>query len=186
MRLASFALVALSLAGPAFAQDGSTRTRVALGPQIQPAYPGADQMVVRPFVDFARARGDETFAFEAADQSFDIAVIDNNGFEAGPVIGFEGARRTRYARGLPRVGFSVEPGGFVQYTFAPVRIRAELRQGVTGHEGLTGVVSADYVARDRDDWLFAIGPRVTFANGKYQRAYFGVPAASVAATGLPA
>ena len=44
----------------------------------------------------------------------------------------------------------------------------------------------DYVARDGDDWLFAIGPRVSYSGGKYQRAYFGVPERSVASSGLPA
>lgn len=188
MRTAATVLIALSLAPAATAQEAPAprRTRVAFGPQIQPGYPGADRMVVRPFVDVSRADGDDPFAFSATDDSFDVRLVRRNGIEAGPVVGFEGARRRRDARGLRTVGVSIEPGGFVQYTFAPVRVRAELRHGVIGHEALVGVVSADYFARRRDDWLFAIGPRITFSNGKYQRAYFGVPAGSAAASGLPA
>lgn len=183
---------AIGFVPPAAAQDREPeaeirRTRIALGPQLVPAFPGADRMVVRPFVDFIRANGDEPFGFEAADESFGFALVESRGFEAGPAIGFEGARRTRDARGLPRTGFTVEPGGFVQYSFAaPLRVRIELRHGIGGHRGFVGTASGDYIVRDRDDWLFAIGPRVTFSDGKYQRAYFGVPAGSVAATGLPA
>lgn len=192
MRTFGLALIALVPATSAFAQEAPpeerprTRTRIALGPQLQPAFPGADRMVVRPFVDIARARANEPLAFEAADESLGFPVLWAGGFEFGPAIGFEGARKTRDSKGLPSVGFSVEPGGFVQYGFNAVRFRLELRHGVTGHKSLIGVASADYIARDEDKWLFAIGPRVSFSGAKYQRAYFGVPAASSAASGLPA
>lgn len=185
---------AVSVAGilwstAAVAQDeGETRrTRVGLGPQLVPRYPGSDEYNVRPFFDLARARGDTPFEFEAADESFGFPVFRAEGLAIGPAIGFEGARRGRDVPGLPRVGFTVEPGAFVQYQFAaPVRARVEVRQGIGGHRGLISIASLDYVGRDRDEWLFAIGPRVTVSNGRYQRAYFGVPAASVAASGLSA
>jgi outer membrane protein len=32
------------------------RTRIALGPQIVPSFPGADRVGIRPLVDVARAR----------------------------------------------------------------------------------------------------------------------------------
>ncbi len=183
---ALFVLGAVGATGVA-AQDQPRRTRVAAGPQLVPRYPGDKGVVVRPFLDFSRARGDEPFRFEAADESASIALLRDSGFAVGPVLNFEGSRRTRDVPGLHRVSFTVEPGAFVQYEFAaPIRARVELRQGVNGHKGLIGTASLDYVARDRDEWLFAIGPRVTYSNGKYQRAYFGVPVDSVASSGLAA
>lgn len=139
-------------------------------------------------MDVSRAQANVPFAFEAADESSGPRLFRNGGFEAGPALSFEGARRTRDARGLPRTGFTVEAGAFVQQTFdaVPLRARIELRQGIGGHKGLIGVASLDYVARNRDDWLVAIGPRVGFANARYQRAYFGVPAGATDASGLPA
>lgn len=170
------------------AQQAPRRTRIAAGPQLVPRFPGAKGVVVRPFLDFSRVRGDQVFQFEAADESSGVSVVRTNGFAAGPAINLEGSRRTRDVPGVPKVGFTVEAGGFVQYTASalPVRGRVELRQGIGGHKGLIGVASLDYVARDRDEWLFAIGPRVTYSNGKYQRAYFGVPDDSVATSGLAA
>ncbi len=176
-----------STAGAAQSDNSSRRIRVGIGPQLVPRYPGSDDYNVRPFFDLARADANADFDFEAADESFGFPVFRSNGFEAGPAIGFEGKRRGRDVPGVPRVGFTFEPGAFVQYSFAaPVRARLEVRQGVGGHKGLISFASVDYVARDGDDWLFAIGPRLTITNGRYQRAYFGVPPESVAPSGLPA
>ena len=180
--------LALLTAGAAYAQDDPPRrTRVALGPQVVPSYPGSDRVSVRPLFDFSRARSEEPFAYEAPDESAGFALWQRDGLAFGPAIGFEGSRTARDV-GAPvrKVGFTVEAGGFIQYQLkGPVRVRAELRQGIGGHKGLIGNVGVDYVVRDADRWLLSIGPRVTVAGKRYQRAYFGVSAADAAATGLP-
>ena len=186
--------IALVPAGaPAFAQEGGEdrrprRTRVALGAQLVPSFPGSDSVNVRPFIDIARARGDDPFPFEAPDESSGPILARSNGWQFGPAVGVEGKRSRGDTDGLlPKVGFTVEVGGFVQYQLsAPIRLRTEFRQGIGGHKGLIGTVSADYVARDGDQWLFSVGPRATFANGRYNRAYFGIDSQAAAASGLPA
>lgn len=183
--------VAVLLALPARAQDEQPprepmRTRIMLGPQLVPSHPGSDKLSLRPFIDFTRARGDKQFEFEAPDESAGLPLFRGSGFEIGPAIGFEGERDAD-AAGAPihKVGFSVEAGAFVQTWLGDaLRVRAEGRKGLTGHRGWTGSVSADYVARDGDDWLFSIGPRVTLSDSKYHRAYFGITPADSAASGL--
>ncbi|HSX55637.1 MAG TPA: MipA/OmpV family protein [Sphingomonas sp.] len=184
-------LAATVFAVPAHAQEEARRepfrTRVTLGPQLVPGHPGSDELSLRPFVDVARARGDNEFEFEAPDESFGFPVLRASGFAIGPAIGFEG-KRDADAVGAPihKVGFSVEAGAFVQTWIGDaLRVRVEGRKGVTGHRGWTGVVSADYVAREGDDWLFSIGPRITLSDTKYHRAYFGITPADAAASGLP-
>jgi outer membrane scaffolding protein for murein synthesis (MipA/OmpV family) len=164
------------------------RTRVVLGPQLVPSYPGSDRYDVGPLVDVSRARGDEEFAFEAPDESFGFPLLHSGGFQFGPSFGFQGSRTASdVGAAVPKVGFTVEAGAFVQYQLMPAfRLRAELRKGLGGHRGLIGVVGADYVARDRDRWLFSLGPRVTLADKRYHRAYFGVTPAVATASGLPA
>lgn len=191
----SLALVVMTLTAPQAAlaqeaEDGGqeTRYRVALGPQLTPRYPGADGGRISPLVDVARARGDEPYAFEAVDESFGIPLFNRDRFAFGPSANLQGRRRLQDVGGvLDEVGFTVEVGGFLQYALTPsVRLRGEVRQGLGGHKGMIANIGADYVARRGDDWLFSLGPRVTIANARYNRAYFGITPAAAARSGLPA
>ena len=67
-----------------------------------------------------------------------------------------------------------------------LRVRVEGRKALSGHDGWVGEVSADYVARDGDDWLVSIGPRMTLGDAKFHRAYFGVAPTDAAGSGLAA
>ncbi|MEA3009872.1 MAG: MipA family protein [Sphingomonadales bacterium] len=176
----------------AAAEDGGKkpprRIRVGLGAQIVPAYPGADGHSLRPLVDVSLSRGSKPFAFEAPDESFGPSLIKEGGLEIGPALNFQGSRTAKdVGAALDKVPFTVEAGAFVQYAFGPkFRVRTELRKGLGGHDGLIGQAGADFVARDGDDWLFSIGPRVTVSDGRYHRAYFGVTAPEALRTGLAA
>lgn len=173
---------------PAPAQDEPRRTRVTVGPQVYPSFPGSDEFDVGPMVDVSRARGDKPFAFEAPDESFGFAVVKSGGFKIGPVVNWEGTRTARDVRAaLPKVKFSVEPG--LSASYAPsesFRLRGEIRKGVTGHKGWIGMAGADFIVRDGDAWLFSVGPRVTWSDDRYQDAWFSVAPADAAPSGLPA
>lgn len=138
--------------------------------------------------DFDRARGDAPFRFEAADESFGFSLLESGGFRFGPALNFEGARSADDVGALlPKVKFSLEPGAFVSFDLSgSFRLRGELRKGVTGHKGWVGMAGADYVVREGNDWLFAVGPRVSWSNNRYQDAWFGVEQADSIASGLPA
>ena len=192
------AALPLLLAGwnaPAAAQDdGETekkeprRIRVGVGAQFVPSYPGADDHGLRPLVDVSIARGSKPFDFEAPDESFGPSLIREGGLEIGPALNFESSRRPKdVGVDLDKVPFTFEAGAFVEYEFSPkFRFRMEGRKGLGGHDGWTGQAGADFVARDGDEWLFSIGPRVTLSDARYHRAYFGVTAAESARTGLAA
>src|SRR5688572_11526701 len=179
-------------AAPAPAADDDRkpprRTRIGLGAQAGPSYPGADSYSIRPLFDIARARGDKPFDFEAPDESFGFSIVKSGGLEIGPAANFQGSRTADdVGAPLDKVGATLEAGGFIQYAFSPkFRLRTEALRGLGGHDGWTGNVGADYVARDGDAWLFSIGPRVTFSDGRYHRAYFGVTPAESVRSGLAA
>ena len=185
---AAAALLAL-LPTASFAQEAKEprRVRIGLGPQVTPSYPGADEVRFGPYVNVDTARGDTPFGFEAQDESFAIPVINTDGISVGPSLNIQGSR-TNSDVGAPigKVKTTVELGGFVSAYAAPnLRLRAELRRGLGGHDGFVGEVSADFIARDGDKYVFSIGPRVVLSNARYQRAYFGVTPAQAVATGLP-
>ena len=179
----------------AFAQDApdsekskDVRVRVGLGAQVRPQYIGADDIEVAPLWDIDIARGTNPFKFEAPDDKFGIAVISKNGFSIGPAANIESSRKESDV-GAPvgKVKTTFELGGFAQYELSDsFRIRGEVLKGLGGHDGVVGTIGADWISRDADRYVFSIGPRVLFSDGRYQRAYFGVTPGVALATGLPA
>jgi len=184
--------VALAMAvaafAPAHADERPHRTRVTLGPQLQPSFPGSDDFRVGPLVEIDRARGDDPFPFAAADDSLGFGLLKSHRFTAGPVLHWEATRSAKdVGAALPKVKFSVEPGMFASYLVSDsFRLRGEIRKGVTGDKGWIGTAGADFIRRDRDAWLFSIGPRVTWSDSRYQNAWFGVAPADAGPSGLPA
>jgi len=175
--------------GAAAAQDnGALRVRVGLGAALRPDYIGADGTHLMPLFHINTARGSNPFRFGAQDDSASIAVVSTNGFSFGPAANLEG-RRKQSDVGAPvgDVGRTIELGAFAQYQASPsIRLRAELRKGINGHEGVVGSIGADKIWRDGDRYVVSIGPRVRFSDARYQRAYFGVGPAASLATGLRA
>lgn len=186
---AAFAALALA-AAPASAQDegrGYTIT-IGAGAQTYPKYPGADSYGINPLPIFGFRREGTPMPFQAQDDSIGLGVLGHDSaFNFGPAISFEN-KRDEDDVGAPvgDVGLTVEVGGFVEvFPVRNFRIRAELRQGIGGHDGLVGDLGADFVIRDEDSYIFSIGPRARWADNDFHDAYFGVPVA-IPASGLAA
>lgn len=164
------------------------RIRVALGPQFQPAFPGDDRMTFQPLVMLSRARGDRPFPFGAPRDGNGLTLLRAGPVEIGPMFRIEGRRRSReLGGGLPEVDRTFEVGAFTQMWLGDaIRLRADLRKGVGGHEGWVSQIAADAVARRGDRWLVSLGPRLTLSDRRYQRAWFGVTPETASATGLAA
>ena len=205
--LRSFALAFALLASPLAAQEQPApesddrrdddreesekeprRWRVSLGAQLVPSFPGSADHSVRPLIDVSRARGDDPFDFEAADESFGFPLISSGGFEFGPALNIESSRKPKeLGAPLAKVPTTFEAGGFVSWQLSEAfRLRGELRKGLGGHDGWTGTVGADWIARNGDAWLFSLGPRLTMSDRRYHRAYFGVTPPEAVASGLAA
>ena len=123
-----------------------------VGAQVQPEYPGADKNSVGPLVDVSVARQGEQFEFGAPDDNFDISLYSHEGLSVGPVANFEAGRKNRdFGERVGKVPSTFELGGFVQYQLSEfLRLRAEVRKGVGGHNGLIASLGADAVWRDGD------------------------------------
>lgn len=180
--------VAMLAASPARAQDSDDyRVRIGLGAQLQPEFIGADGTEVAPLWDVDIARGSNPFRFEAPDDGLAIPLVSGEGFSAGPAANFESSRKNSDV-GAPvgKVKATFEAGAFAQYEMGDsFRLRGELLKGIGGHKGLVGALGGDYLVRDGDRYVFSVGPRLLFSDGRYQRAYFGVDAEAAAAASLP-
>jgi MipA family protein len=180
--------VLLPVFNPAHAQDSNDiRVRAGLGAQLRPGFIGAEDREAAPYWDVDIARGSDPFRFEAPDDNFGIRLISEDKFTAGPAANIEGSRRESDV-GAPvgKVKTTFEVGAYADYLPSDnVRLRTELLKGVNGHQGVVGSVGADYIAREGDNYVVSMGPRILFSDSRYQRAYFGVTPAAAAASGLP-
>jgi len=186
--LAAAAALALA-ASPAAAQERrGWIVTVGGGAQVYPKYPGADELGVNPLVIIDWRREGTPLPFEAPDEGWGFGLLDDDSpVNFGPAVQFQGKRQEEDV-GVPvgDVGFTVEAGAFVEFfPLRNFRLRAEGRRGLGGHDGWVGDLAADLVVRDRDSYVFSIGPRARWSDGSFHDAYFGVTPAVAAATGLP-
>jgi outer membrane protein len=161
---------------------------LGLGAHATPQYPGAKTLVIAPVPSIGFRHFGSPIPFQAPDQSASIGLLGHrHGFDFGPA-GTVRLKRDQDDVGAPvgNVGFTVEAGAFVQAWAGPhIRVRAEARKGIGGHHGLLGDLSADLVLRDDDRTIFSIGPRLHFADDRFENAYFGISPAASARTGIP-
>jgi len=180
------ALTGAALIVPAAPASAQTIT-VGAGAQTYPKYPGADSNGIYPLPIFGFRSEGSPMPFEAPDDGIGFGLLGRDSvINLGPAVSFQN-KRDEDDVGAPvgRVGFTVEAGGFVSIMPSEnFRLRAELRQGLGGHEGLVGDLGADLIVRDENGYIFSIGPRARWADDDFHQAYFGVTPAVAGATGL--
>jgi MipA family protein len=142
-----------------------------------PAYPGAKNYIVYGLPGLSIRRSDQAERFGLPDDGFGVALYDIDWFRAGPV-GRWVSDRPRHGNselvGMPYIAPSVEIGGFAELTPLPgIRLRAEVRQAVSGYDGLAATVSAD-IWHSFEGIVLSVGPRLYFGSDKYASTYFSV------------
>ncbi len=193
-----FAIAVTLIACPAQAENGQVKQPadsgyiVTLGANVElaPDYPGARRagLTALPSIDIRRF--DEVEELSAPDDGIDYGLLDIAGFELGPVIGFRDRRNSMAAGfpGLHNLSFDVDAGVFLQTWIVPdqLRFRTEIRQAISNGSGLVVDAGVDWFKRLGDDWVLALGPRLSFADASYMQSYYGVSPSEAAASGLSA
>jgi outer membrane protein len=107
-----------------------------------------------------------------------ITVYEAGNFRAGIAADLISGRFQNSGdavHGLHDVDYTVEVGGFLEFYPVPfLRTRAELLQGVTGAEGFTANLMADFIYQPTPQWLFTAGPRLKFVDNNYNDAFFSI------------
>lgn len=187
------AAAALAFPQPARAQTQPENDRQILtvggGVQFLPAYPGAEEVTIQPLFTGGLRREGEPIPARSPDDGFAFSFTGRGGaIELGPVLHFQNERREEDV-GAPvgEVDFTVEAGGFISLNVGPnLRLRAEARRGIGGHESFLGDIGADLALRPGDSTVITIGPRLRLNDDDYLDTYFGVTPAAALASGLPA
>jgi len=157
--------------------------------RLMPEYEGASDFILRPLPIFRVRRAGTADRFRSPRDGASISLYDTGRFNAGPTLKFRLPRKESVSsdlRGLGDIDWAVEVGLFAEYwAYDWLRMRAELRQGMGGHRGLVGDLSADVVVPVAPKLTLSGGPRATIASDKATDPYFGITATQAAASGLP-
>ncbi len=154
---------------------------------VAPQYPGANRYAIYGAPGIGIRRFGTPERFSTPDDGFGVALYDTSLLRVGPVgryIGDRGVFHHRELTGLAYVPPSIELGGFAELTpLSWLRARAELRQAITGHDGLVATLGGD-VWQKWGNFTLSVGPRLNFGNDKFADAYFAVSPAQAAANNL--
>ena len=168
---------------------GEWTVKLGIEAEVAPAFEGSSQYLISPVPVLSLRPAGRAARFSSERDSGGIALINLNGFHAGPAAKFKSARYesdSEQLRGLGDVDWALEIGGFAEYWPSEwLRTRVEVRRGFNGHEGIVADLTADVVVPLPERWTLSGGPRVTFADGKAIAPYFSINAAQALASGLP-
>ncbi len=186
----ALSLLATALAGPAIAADIVTAPEVVvpeavevrdiildlgIGGMVQPTFPSSKEyeIVPWPIVDLQFLRL-PVFG----------EVVDGKvrAFSIYPSIGFVGEREqsdASYLEGTQDVDASFELGPGVAFQAGWVRAFAEVRYGITGHNGFVADLGVDVTTSPINRFTVSAGPRLSLADDEYMDAYFAVPGGAV-------
>jgi outer membrane scaffolding protein for murein synthesis (MipA/OmpV family) len=172
---------------------------IGFAPIVAPAWQGSRDMAFSVFPDIRVNYKDEVFF--SVQEGLGWNAVNRDGWKIGPVARLRFGRQesnggspflitggSEALRGFGDVDIAGEFGGFVQYSPAGVlgrrvALRAEVRRGVGGHEGVVAEPSIRFSDR-AGKFRYSLGLRSTFASEKYTQVYFGVTPQQGLAAGL--
>ncbi|WP_017669142.1 MipA/OmpV family protein [Sandarakinorhabdus sp. AAP62] len=172
---------------------------LGIAPIYAPVWQGSRDYGLSIFPDLRLNYKDEVFL--SVPDGLGWNAINQDGWKIGPLAKLRFGRQensggspflvTRGStalRGMGDVDLAGEFGGFAQKSLAggKLRLRAEVRQGTGGHDGLIADTIIGWSDRKQDfSLLWNLSLRATWADSDYSNIYFGVTPGQSFATGLP-
>ncbi|OSZ62698.1 hypothetical protein CAP39_14605 [Sphingomonas sp. IBVSS1] len=171
---------------------------IGIAPVVAPAWQGSRDTALSIFPDVRLNYKDSVF-FSVPD-GLGWNAVNQDGWKLGPLAKLRFGRQestggspflvsggSTALRGMGDVDLAGEFGGFAQKSLVggKLRLRAELRQGAGGHDGVVADTSIGWNDRKRDgSLLWGITARATWADSDYTNVYFGVNPFQARGTGL--
>jgi outer membrane scaffolding protein for murein synthesis (MipA/OmpV family) len=173
---------------------------IGVAPLLAPAWQGSRETALSIFPDLRLNYRDDVFL--SVPDGLGWNAVNQDGWKLGPLVKLRFGRQERNGGspflvtggstallGLGDVGAAGEAGGFAQMSFAggKARVRAEVRQGFGGHDGLVADTLLgwnDSIGGPRSGWRYGLSLRAAFGDADYTNVYFGVTPGQSLASGL--
>lgn len=159
------------------AGTGGWDATLGAGLALRPVYEGADDHRIG-FAPMGMITYDHGWFF-AGPAGIGLNLAPLPGLRIGPVLGFLGGRKEdvdSQLNGLGDIAPSLTAGVFASYRMGQFRLGGTVRQAITHQaNGLYGNLTLDWIKPlPQQHLVFDIGPAIDFANGSYNRTFFGV------------
>ncbi len=140
-----------------------------------PSYQGSQKYSVFPSGNLSVTHPWQFDDFAAPDDSASLAFYNNDRLSFGLAASIiENRGNSHELEGMRNIGWAAESGGFVNVWPTPwLRVRVEALKGLVSEDGLLVNTSADVVTH-KGPFMFAIGPRFSWADDHYNGTYFGI------------
>ncbi len=148
---------------------------LGMGIAAMPRYEGDDHVHIVPSPAFDLRYRD--IAFLSDGDGLGVNLLRGDTYRAGIALGYDTGRNphiTERTQGLGNINAAPEPRLFAEAAYLPFVFTADLRHAIGGHDGLIGDVGAYMPVVGTEQLVVFVGPSLTFANGRYMEAYFGV------------
>jgi MipA family protein len=186
------------IAGVSFAEPthvGKTDWTLNVGAALlaAPAFEGADETQTMLVPDLRLMYRDVFFA--SLPEGVGYNAINTEAWKIGPIAKLNMGRdengenpfllgdETNALRGMGDVDAALELGGFAEYQGAKLRPRLEVRQALSGHEGVVAEARVAY-ADNAGPIFYSVGPRAKWASENYTQSFFGVNTTQAARKGI--
>ncbi|MDR3517342.1 MAG: MipA/OmpV family protein [Azospirillaceae bacterium] len=161
-----------------FLGDGTTLT-LGVGTSVGPAYAGAKTYRVRP-VPLVDATFFDDRVFLSTANGLGANIINLGPFQSGLAITYGGGRSrsdSERLRGLSDVAGGAAVVGFLKYRLRPFSFELKATNNFGPNPGAKLSFASHYSFTPLSRLLVSVGPEVTWADHRYNQAYFGVTSA---------
>jgi outer membrane scaffolding protein for murein synthesis (MipA/OmpV family) len=145
------------------------------GIAAMPAYEGSNEtrLSPAPVVDVRY----KDLAYLSIGEGIGVNILRGTNYRAGIGLAYDIGREHNAATRLAGTG-NIDPAplfkAFVQYSFVPVVLTADVKQALTSYQGLTADIGAYMPVVANEKLQIFVGPEVTLADSRYMQAYFGI------------
>lgn len=153
-----------------------------------PKFEGDDtyDIAIDPIISIGKTGGDDRFSSRNDNMSF--ALLEKSLIRlgvVGKILQERDSDTSGDLKGLGRVKWGGEVGGFAEiYPTDWLRGRAEVRQGIRSHNGITSDIAVDAYKNLTPSVQISGGPRAFYATKDYFKTYYGVSADESIRSGL--